>query len=429
MCTDTYGSDSWLTGVSARQLPRLKRPQPAAPDLAQPDSAIAAQASATPTAEVPPEPTVSDPMLVPHPRAPRELASWHEAVTELRARSTDLATAYAEVTKAEAQSRIALAALLPTIVGTATATHQFITKETRVLTNANGGYTVLSSPTNNYINGGVTLSQSLVDVKAWYDLRTAHANEELQRVGVQSVKRTMTLNLATAVIAVVTAERVAEINRIALRSALELLDLTNRKKALGAATMLDVVRADQNVANARATLVTGDESLRQAREALGLALGEPLQVGISPSLRIDDLFGNVSQSCQRLDNLLDRPDLDVARRQMGLAERGIHSAELQFMPTLRATSTVSSSTIDPGNSPRTTWNSLAILTVPIWDGGARYGTLRNARAVRDEAGYSMESTRRSVTIQVEQARRSIEVAEQSVTSRERLRNWPSATTL
>ena len=34
--------------------------------------------------------------------------------------------------------------------------------------------------------------------------------------------------------------------------------------------------------------------------------------------------------------------------------------------------------------------------------------------MRDEAGYSIEATRRSVTIEVEQARRSVEVAEQSV---------------
>jgi outer membrane protein TolC len=55
-----------------------------------------------------------------------------------------------------------------------------------------------------------------------------------------------------------------------------------------------------------------------------------------------------------------------------------------------------------------------VLSVPIWDGGARYGNLRGARVVRDQAALALESKRRSITVEVEQARRSIQVAEQSV---------------
>jgi outer membrane protein TolC len=401
-------------GCLCSSIAAAQTPQPAAPDPAKPDSAIVAPASTTPTVEVPKEPTVNDPMLAPQPRPQRELASWHEAVTQLRARSIDLATAYAEVIKAEAQSRIALAALLPTINGTATATHQFITKETSVFSNATGATRVLSSPTNNVVNGGISLSQSLVDVKAWHDLGTAHAAEEIQRVGVQNVKRTMRLSLATAVVAVVTAERVSELNRIGLRSALQLLDLTKKKAGLGTATGLDLVRAEQSVSGARSSIVSGDESLRQAREALGLVLGEPQQVGVTSGIRIEDLVGNVSESCQPLKSPLERPELEAARQQLNVAERAIRSTELSFLPTLRAQSSVNTSSIDPGNSPRATWNIQAVLSVPIWDGGARYGTLRSARASRDEAAITIESKRRTITIEVEQARRSVQVAEQSV---------------
>jgi len=384
-------------------------------------SEVAPSVIATPqgTVAVPSRPEVSDPMLADQPRPQRELGSWQEALTQLRARSTDLATAYAEIARAEAQSRIALAALLPTINGTATATHQFITRETVVMSRPAGSNEtptsrVVTTPTSDFINGGISLSQSLIDLKAWHDLGTARAAEVVQRLGVQSVKRAMTLSLATAVVAVVTAERVSELNRIALRSALELLELTNRKAALGTATGLDLVRAEQNVSSARASIVSGDESLRKAREALGLAIGEPRQVGVSAGIRIDELVGNLSQTCQPLASPLERPELEAANQQLRVAERAIHSTELSFLPTLRAQSSVSSSTVDPGNSPRTTWNIQAVLSVPIWDGGVRYGTLRNARASRDQAAVAIEAKRRSITIEVEQARRSVQVAEQSL---------------
>lgn len=391
---------AWPRAAAAQTEPAAQKPP--VPEVGT-APAPAAQAS-------PAVPVVDDAMLAPPPRPQRELANWNEAVVELRSRSTNLATAYAEVTKAEAQSRIALAALLPTINASATATHQFITKTS---TSINGTQNI--APATDYINGNISLVQSLVDVKAWHDLRTARAAEVVQRLGVENIKRTMTLSLATAIVAVVTEERVAEINRIGLRSALELLELTNRKRALGAATGLDTVRAEQNVATARANIVSGDESLRQAREALGLALGEAQQVAVINGLSLDGVLDSVGQTCRRLSSALERPELAAARQQLAVAERGIRSVELSFLPTLKAQSAVSSSTLNPGASPRTTWNIQAVLTIPIWDGGARYGSLRSARATRDEAGYSIEANQRSITIEVEQARRAVQVAEQSVT--------------
>jgi outer membrane protein, multidrug efflux system len=361
---------------------------------------------------IPSRPEVSDPMLVELPRPQRQLGSWQEALTQLRARSTDLATAYAEVLKAEAQSRIALAALLPTITGTATVTHQLITSQ------SNAGYvsttTSTVSTSSDTLAGSLSLTQPLVDVKAWYDLRTARAAEVIQRLGVQSVKRSMTLSLATAVVSVVTAERVAEINRLSLRSALELLELTKKKAVLGTAMGLDVVRAEQNVSSTRSSIVSGDESLRQAREALGLALGEPQEVGVAAGIKIDELVGVLDQSCQKLKSPLERPEVQAANQQLKVNERLIRSAELSFLPTLRAQSTLSESTSLSLSSPRTTWSISAVLSVPIWDGGARYGNLRNARASRDEAAYTIEAKRRTITIEVQQASRSVQVAEQSL---------------
>ena len=92
---------------------------------------------------------------------------------------------------------------------------------------------------------------------------------------VSDTRRTLDLSLANQIVSVVTAERSAEINRSGLRVALEQLELSKRKEALGAATALDVVRAKQNAANARAALVNGDEALREAREALGLDARDP----------------------------------------------------------------------------------------------------------------------------------------------------------
>ncbi len=392
-----FSSVRWMAAMLLSLCPELARAQAPAAVSPGPTVQEGTPASMAPapsnTSAMPSEPAVNDPMLTPPPRPQRELADWNEAAVELRARSISLATAYAEVTKAEAQSRIALAALLPSINATATATHQFITNKVTSSQGGNGTPVdkTLTTPSSDYINGNITLVQDLIDAKAWHDLGTARAAEVVQRLGVENVKRTMILSLATSMVAVVTAERVAEINRIGLRSALELLSLTNRKRALGAATGLDTVRAEQNVEQSRSAIVSGDESLRQAREALGLALGESRQVAVTSALKLDGVLQSIGQSCHPLNNTLERPELAAARQQLVVTERNIRSVELSFLPTLKAQSTVSSSTLDPGAAPRTTWNIQAVLSVPIWDGGVRYGSLRSARATRDEAGYTIES--------------------------------------
>src|SRR5579883_2740957 len=95
--------------------------------LAQPAPAPAGSAPHPAQITLPPPPPVSDPMLTPVPAPKRVLASWQEALTYLRLRSTDLRIALDQVLQAEAQTRIALAQYLPSIQGNGTYTHQLLT--------------------------------------------------------------------------------------------------------------------------------------------------------------------------------------------------------------------------------------------------------------------------------------------------------------
>ncbi|MBL8912193.1 MAG: TolC family protein, partial [Archangium sp.] len=59
------------------------------------------------------------------------------------------------------------------------------------------------------------------------------------------------------------------------------------------------------------------------------------------------------------------------------------------------------------------WNLQAVLTVPIWDGGARYGALRDAEAQERQAEARKIAARRQGQVDVERARRGVEVAQRS----------------
>lgn len=374
---------------------------------------VTGQAAAQGT-EIPAPPAVDDPMLAPVPRAETEISTWEEALQHVRARSTDLRVAADAVRRAEAKQRVALAGTLPTLTAQGALTHNLITNENPVPVGIGPAGLItrqIKTPFPNYFNGSVVASQPLVAFRAWYAIGTAKVASEASRYSFDDAKRQIALAVANSIVGVVTAERIAELNRIGLRNALTRLELTARKSTLGGATGLDVVRARQDVEVARATLVAGDESLRQAREALGLALGVPAQVGVPITVDISGLERDARATCNPAPNVDARPDVAALRTQVTVAHRGVNDVKYQFSPTVDLRSALATTTIDTGASPNTTWNVQAVLSVPLWEGGARYGNLRDTRAQEDIAAQNLEAGRRAAIIEVTQARRGVTVAE------------------
>ncbi len=366
--------------------------------------------------DVPPAPPVSDPMLAPVPPPKRLIASWDEASRLLRARSTDLRRAYGDIRRAEADSRTALAAILPSLNATGTATHTILPKGGSSVVDTSG----LLTNANAY-SGSVRASLTVVNVQAWHAIGTAHVNEEATRLSYQDLERTTAASLATAIAQNVTAERVSELGRVGLKNALERLALTEAKERTGTATGLDIVRARQDVANARSSLVTSDETLRRSRDTLGLAVGLAEPVGVLPTTDLSSIGQSVLKACRALPDLEHRSDVLAAGKAVEISERRRTEVDQGFLPTLGVGSTLAATTTD-FTSTRPTWNVQAVLSVPIWDGGARYGARRSAAAVADQNAASLEALRRSSSVALVQARRSVEVADESRRVAEEARN-------
>lgn len=369
---------------------------------------------APPQGALPAPPDVDDAMLAPVPRAKTEIATWEEALRHVRARSTDLRIAADGIARAEAQQRIALAGALPSLNGQVAFTHNIISNDVVQPVGIGPGgvqYKTITTPFPNYLTGQLVAVQPVLALRAWNAIGTAGVAEEAARLSFDDAKRQIALAVANSIVGVVTAERIAELNRVGLRNALARLELTVRKSNLGGATGLDVVRAKQDVEIARATLVAGDETLRQSREALGIALGLAEGVGVPPTVDISGLERDARATCKPAATVDDRPDVAALRTRVEVAHRGVNDVKYQFAPTVNLQSGIATTTIDTGASPNTTWNVQAVLAVPLWEGGARYGSLRDARAQEDIAALNLEATRRTATIQIAQARRGVTVAE------------------
>lgn len=277
---------------------------------------------------------VDDPMLKPVPPPPHVLASWKEALTLISSRDADLKTALAEVEKAKGLRRQALAGALPQINATGALTVELIRN------NLPG--TREKDPPSPVAEAALTLTQPILAPRAWYAIGTADRAIDLSKISASEARRELVSNVADAIVSVVTAERVAEINRADLEETLRRLGLEKRSVALGVGAPIDVVRFEGDATTARQTLVDGDEQLRLARERLGLALGSTEAFGVPSSIKLDDIEASAEKTCKR-GKLRDRADIRALYQSKVLARREVTDADLAYAPTADLSSTLSTS--------------------------------------------------------------------------------------
>lgn len=336
---------------------------------------------------------------------PRLLTSWDEAVALFSSRSPELRVAAQEVVRAGGRRRAALGALLPQLNGSALASFSLLPPP------PGDSSTAALFGAAPYQTMGLVAQLAVVDLRAWNGLATALESESAAKLTNAEARRLLLVNLAQTLLSLVAAEKLAELNAAGVADAQARLDLAEKSERAGATTALDVGRLRQDLSLAKAQAVTSDEAVRQAREALGVALGLDEAVGVSPGFQLDGLASLVPARCSAVADLEARPDVRAASAAVGVAHRGVLDVGAQFIPSVGVRMNAQAFIIAGTAFP--IWNLQAVLTVPLWDGGARYGALRDAKAVEAQAEARRDSAVRNARVEVQRAQRGIEVARQS----------------
>jgi outer membrane protein TolC len=386
---------------------------------------VSAPAAAQPAPPPPPPgadplepklPEVDDPMLEEVEPAKNALGSWQQALRLARAQATNLNIAAAQMELARAQSRQALARALPTLTATGRVTRHLLTGTGTIFDTTKSppeirpGSTI-PDPLTTY-GAGLQLRVPVFAPQAWYDRGTAQDAIYTARLDYENTQRLVLGTVAESIVSAITAERLAEISRVSLRSALSTLELNRRRAQLGAASAVDVLRAEQEVAFARAQVVAANDGVRRSREALGLALGTSDPWAVQPSIRLDSLAADARAVCQPVQNVEERPDVRAARARVELAERNVESIDRQFLPTVDFVSNLDYVSVErqSANGKHVTWTIGGLLTWQLYDGGLRYGTREVNQAQERIAREQLSAARRQAKIEVQQADRSVQVA-------------------
>lgn len=363
-------------------------------------------------------------MLAPVPPATNVLQSWRDALRLLRDHSTAVRTAQAQEDVSRAIARQALAPALPSLSANGSVTRQLIKGESQVLDfpgtlnalradpNANVQVANLSLPGSPTTwQAGLNLRIPLLALSAWHNRGTALEQIEVSKLNTKAAERVSIAQVADAVVTTVTAERLAEVSRISLESALSTLDLSKRRAALGAASTIDVLRIEQEVSLSRSQVVSANDGVLRARENLGANLGLSEPVGVTPAIRLDELANDAKSTCRPAD-VLSRADVRAAEQQVNVSKRNESGVSKTYWPTIDAVSSLTYwSPVSVINNEHVTWSVGGVLNWTLYDGGLRYGTREQRTAETRIAAEQLSAAKRQARFEVTQAFRAVKSSE------------------
>lgn len=327
--------------------------------------------------------------------APPLSMTLREAVSRALDRNPDVTVARAEIDRAAGLMRSARAAALPTLMGTATYTRL---DGDRKLAER------IVSPANAF-NANVSLSVPILAFTAWTQWGQSKDNIEVARVTEREVRRRVGIAVGQAYIGVLSAKRLSLVEQRALDVARVHAEFVRQRILAGTGRRLDLVRAQQEIATAERLLANSKSAAVKAQEALGVLLGVDAAVDAS---EVPSDFSVKSQQVEEHATIQNRDDVRAAEVRARVQERVADDSYSEFLPVLNGIFTPFYQNPATLTVPQTGWQAQLVLTIPFYDGGARYGRQDQRRAQLRESRVALERVRRQSASEARAARVAVE---------------------
>ncbi|HUO88271.1 MAG TPA: efflux transporter outer membrane subunit [Rhizomicrobium sp.] len=274
----------------------------------------------------------------------------------------DLLAARARVEQAQAEAGIAGSALFPTIDVNANAQRNGTNRRAQI----NPVTGTLVKGTTNTSTVGAAASY---EVDLWGlnrdQLEAAEQSELAARYATQTVRLTITADVANTYLDVLALRQRITIAKGNIDAAKRILTITQAKVTNGVSSNLELAQQSAQVAAQEAQIPILEEQEREARYALAILLGRAPE---GFTVTADNLNGIVAPAVRAgipTELLVRRPDVAQAEAQLLSAHANVDAARAAFFPHIDLNATVSQAF-----SPSTlAWSIGASLLQAVFDGG------------------------------------------------------------
>ncbi len=326
--------------------------------------------------------------------------SFDQAIRKAFARNPDALIATEEITRARAVVEQMRAGSFPTVAATATFTQL---DSARVSQSAPGSVILPATE----LNGAGTAALT-VDPRRLVQWSQARENVTVTRLGAADVRRQLAFTVGQTYLSVLAQRQVVEADESAVKNAAAHVDYTRTRLAGGGGTLLDFKRATALYDSDRTLLERARFVLVRLQEQLGTLLGESTPIDVTAEVRLPEAPLDPGVA---LDDALGlRSDVQLSRERLAAAAKVRRQSWADFMPWAAASFEMFYQTPPTQTLPTDGWQLLVTLGFPIYDGGLRYGLVKERRALEREAGIRLDSQLRLVSADVRTARVELERA-------------------
>jgi outer membrane protein len=241
-------------------------------------------------------------------------------------------------------------------------------------------------------------------------LEAARVFRESARLQLQEQQADIELSVRTAYFRALFAHELERIAEAALAQAERFLAQERLRERSGAASELEVLRAEVALANLRPQLVAARNSAELAtlelKRLVNIPPSQPLK--LTSGLDVPSAEA-LAAGADSLRDLSSRASVQAAERMVRMRELGVKIARGAFLPDISASMNFGKVSYPlesfrfSGLEWRTDWSAALIMRIPIFDGLRRNAQLDQARTQLSNARLQLAQLREGVQIQYQQA--------------------------
>lgn len=351
-------------------------------------------------------------------RAERSL-TLDEALTLARANNRDLAAARERVVQADADVALALSRLMPTLG----LKGSYLRNEKEVSLPLFG--TLVTLQPLEVLSGSATVTVPLLVPPAYPGLAAARHGRAAAGATSEATDAQLLLSVAQAYYAAAGTEELLAARREATVVTSRTSDDARRRLEAGAASSVEVTRAELAVVLADQAVAEAADARERAYRALASLLR--LQVPFSVAPAVGPVAAPAPVEELTVQGLRSRPELRALQEVVELRSAQVAANDLRWAPVIAAFGTATTTSVAGLTGEKSALAAGVQLEWSLFDGGARIADRSRAASQRREAELQLAQARDAIVDEISDRARIVDTKRSAVAASERAKGLAELT--
>ncbi|MDX3925434.1 MAG: TolC family outer membrane protein [Shinella sp.] len=262
---------------------------------------------------------------------------------------------------------------------------------------------------------GISITQQIFDgFQTANRVRAAEADVLATRESLRANEISILLSAAEAYANIARDQQIVSIRRQNLQFLREQLNAAEARLQVGEGTRTDVSQAEAELAGAQALLASAISQLKQSEAVYVQIVGETPTGIKQPEPATKSMPSGLDQAVAI--GMREHPSILAAQRTVDAAGYNVKAAEGAMLPGVSLQGQVSRSTGSGSSDDNVTGSVSARVTIPLYQGGAEYGAIRQAKEQLGESRILVDSARMEVQRTIATAHAQLEAARAAISA-------------